>query len=342
MKPLSPVGRLLVASAAAIVVMWLLGFLGSLAAGPNGMLSACERQPRPIRLRLLVTAIAMSVGGCIAGKRFIGVAFALMCVLWLAIVLMLVRMAGPAQPGALAQILSYNGLQITLSMLAACAGAASRRVAAHATRRGARGVSRFRQPRMTGLGAPQAALFVALVVLWACSELWLAWKRRSQDRSRMRDAGTLRLLLVTVYACIGMRSGCRSGRPATSGTRRSAQPLFWAGLLLMAGGLALRFWAIRVLARFFTIDVNIQEGHELIRRGPYRWLRHPSYTGSLMTFLGFGLALGNVWSLLVLMAPVTLAFIWRMRVEERVLAEAFPDQYPDYARQTKRLIPFVW
>jgi protein-S-isoprenylcysteine O-methyltransferase len=110
----------------------------------------------------------------------------------------------------------------------------------------------------------------------------------------------------------------------------------------MAGGLALRFWAIRVLARFFTVDVNIQEGHELIRRGPYRLLRHPSYTGSLMTFLGFGLALGNGWSLLVLLAPVILAFVWRMRVEERVLAEAFPAQYPDYARQTKRLIPFVW
>ena len=61
-----------------------------------------------------------------------------------------------------------------------------------------------------------------------------------------------------------------------------------------------------------------------------------------MTFLGFGLALGNLWSLLVVMAPVTVAFVWRMRVEERVLAEAFPAQYPEYARQTKRLIPFIW
>ncbi len=185
-------------------------------------------------------------------------------------------------------------------------------------------------------------LFGALIAVWAASELWLGWTRRSQDRTRMRDRGTLRLLLVTVYLCIGLAVWLSYRATGRIGNENLRIPLFWAGLALMAGGLALRFWAIRVLARFFTVDVNIQEGHELIRRGPYRLLRHPSYTGSLMTFLGFGLALGNVWSLLVLLAPVIVAFVWRMRVEESVLAEAFPTQYPDYARRTKRLIPFVW
>lgn len=158
----------------------------------------------------------------------------------------------------------------------------------------------------------------------------------------MRDRGTLRLLLVTVYLCIGVAvwlSYRPEGHIDDAGIR---QTLLWIGLALMATGLALRLWAVRVLARFFTVDVTIREGHQLIRRGPYRLLRHPAYTGSLMTFLGFGLALGNVWSLLVVMAPVTIAFLWRMRVEERVLAEAFPGEYAEYARQTKRLIPFVW
>lgn len=192
------------------------------------------------------------------------------------------------------------------------------------------------------LGTQHGNIFVALIVVWACSELWLGWKRRSDDRSRSRDAGTLRLLLITVYACIGIAVWLSYQPAGHISNPAIRQPLFWIGVTLMATGLALRFWAIRVLARFFTVDVNIQEGHELIRRGPYKLLRHPSYTGSLMTFLGFGLALGSVWSLLVVMAPVTIAFIWRMRVEERVLSEAFPTQYPDYARQTKRLIPFVW
>lgn len=195
---------------------------------------------------------------------------------------------------------------------------------------------------MIGATTLAGNLFFVLVVIWALSEFWLGLKRRSEDRSRSRDRGTLRLLLVTVYVCIGLAVWLSYRPEGHIGNADIRQPLFWVGLLLMAGGLALRFWAIRVLARFFTIDVNIQPGHELIRRGPYRLLRHPSYTGSLMTFLGFGLALGNVWSLLVVMAPVTVAFLWRMRIEERVLAEAFPTQYPEYARQTKRLIPFVW
>ena len=195
---------------------------------------------------------------------------------------------------------------------------------------------------MIGIATLPGQLFGALTLVWASSELWLGWTRRSQDRSRMRDRGTLRLLLGTVYLCIGLAVWLSYQTAGRIGNDDLRIPLFCAGLALMAGGLALRFWAIRVLARFFTVDVNIQEGHELIRSGPYRLLRHPSYTGSLMTFLGFGLALGNVWSLLVLLAPVIFAFVWRMRVEERVLVEAFPMQYPDYARQTKRLIPFVW
>ncbi|MET0581885.1 MAG: isoprenylcysteine carboxylmethyltransferase family protein [Pseudoxanthomonas sp.] len=195
---------------------------------------------------------------------------------------------------------------------------------------------------MISTHGPAGTLFVALVAIWVLSEFWLGWKRRSNDRSRQRDRGTLRLLLATVYVCVGVAvliSFRPQGHIDNAGVRL---PLFWTGMLLMCAGLVLRFWAIRVLARFFTVDVNIQPGHELIRSGPYGLLRHPSYTGSLMTFLGFGLALGNVWSLLVVMAPVTVAFLWRMRIEEQALAEAFPTQYPEYARQTKRLIPFVW
>ncbi|MGV8931667.1 MAG: methyltransferase family protein [Luteimonas sp.] len=184
-------------------------------------------------------------------------------------------------------------------------------------------------------------LFPALCLVWALSEFWIGLSRRSGDAARTRDAGTLRLLLVTIYACVALAVWLGSVGQARF-PRDLRVPMWWLGIGLMLAGLPLRWWAIHVLSRYFTVDVNIQPDHQLIRSGPYRWLRHPSYTGALLTFYGFSLGFGNWLSLLVVVVPVTLAFLWRIRIEERVLAAAFPGHYPAYAAATRRLIPFVW
>jgi len=187
---------------------------------------------------------------------------------------------------------------------------------------------------------PINPLFLALCMLWFASEAWID-RRRSVDGARRGDAGTLRRLHLTIAASVAAAAGL-----AITGAWRfpaEAQAwLHWTGLALMLAGMALRWWAIRVLARQFTVDVSVRPDHELIRRGPYRLVRHPSYTGALLSFLGFALALGTWSSLLAVIAPVTLAFLHRIRVEEHVLAEAFPDAYPAYARATWRLLPFIW
>jgi len=183
-------------------------------------------------------------------------------------------------------------------------------------------------------------LFPALCLLWAASEAAILWRRRSGDSARTRDAGTLHLLVVVIGASVALAAGfdaldvARFPRPLQA-------PLWWLGIALMLAGMPLRWWSIRVLARHFTVDVAIRPDHELVRRGPYRLLRHPSYTGLLMAFLGFALCLGN-WLSLAAMLPVVLVLLWRIQVEERVLAAAFGDRYAAYARETKRLIPFVW
>ncbi len=184
-------------------------------------------------------------------------------------------------------------------------------------------------------------LFTALCVLWPLSEFWIGARHRSGKRSEVRDQGTLRLLLLTVYACIGIAVWL-SYRDLWAMPATWQRPLAIAGCALMATGMPLRWWSVRTLAQFFTIDVAIREGHRIIRSGPYRLLRHPSYTGALMTFWGFGLALGHWSSLLVVALPITAALLWRIRIEERVLADAFPVDYPAYARETKRLIPYLW
>jgi protein-S-isoprenylcysteine O-methyltransferase len=187
---------------------------------------------------------------------------------------------------------------------------------------------------------PPATLFLALTATWVASEFWIG-RKRAHDRGKAHDRGSLQLLHVaiwgSVFAAVWMsRKGLGRFDDAL------LAPLFWGGCALMIAGMGFRWWAVRVLAAFFTVDVAIRDDHELIRNGPYRLLRHPSYTGSLATFYGFALALGSAWSLLLIVVVVTAAFLWRIRVEERALVSAFPQAYPAYARGTKRLIPFVW
>jgi len=185
------------------------------------------------------------------------------------------------------------------------------------------------------------SVFSALCLAWVTSELWIGWRKRSTDRARTRDAGTLRLLLVTIYACVAASAwlAARGVAPITLAWR---DPLLQVGVAMMIAGMLLRWWSIHVLARFFTVDVSLRSDHQLVRSGPYHRLRHPSYTGALMSFYGFAMGLGNWSSLAVLAVPVTLAFLWRIRIEERVLADAFPEQYPRYVQETKRLVPYLW
>lgn len=184
-----------------------------------------------------------------------------------------------------------------------------------------------------------ALLFVVLCLVWAGSQLWIG-RRRSGDPAKTRDRGTLNLLIVAILASLVAGSWLAWRDDGQLATRN--EPQLWSGMALMVAGLLLRWWSVRTLAQFFTVDIAIHPGQELIRRGPYRLLRHPSYTGALLTVVGFAIALGHLLAALVVVVPITAAFLWRIRIEERMLAEAFPEAYPAYARETKRLVPFVW
>jgi protein-S-isoprenylcysteine O-methyltransferase Ste14 len=117
---------------------------------------------------------------------------------------------------------------------------------------------------------------------------------------------------------------------------------FALGELLFIAGLALRFWAVLTLGRFFKITVSIQDHHTVIRSGPYRLLRHPSYTGLLVILLGLGLALETWLGLLAVIVLPLIGVLIRIRVEESVLIDALGQEYIFYASETRRLIPGVW
>ena len=110
---------------------------------------------------------------------------------------------------------------------------------------------------------------------------------------------------------------------------------------LMLGGVAFRWWAIATLGKFFTFDVAVQSGQKVVDTGPYRYIRHPSYTGTLMTQVGIGLALGNWAGMLALMVCMAIAYSYRISVEEQALVAALGEPYKQYMRRTRRIIPFL-
>jgi protein-S-isoprenylcysteine O-methyltransferase len=177
-----------------------------------------------------------------------------------------------------------------------------------------------------------------VVVSFPASEIVLAYlKRASRSGATARDRGSMQLMWAVITAAVFAAVFLTNYRRAA--IRLPAPALESAALVLLGGGLALRWAAILTLGRFFTPDVAVHQGHRLVASGPYRYLRHPSYTGLLAAFLGLGLFFGNWLSLAALMIPITLAVLHRVRIEEAVLLEALGPDYAEYRARTKRLIP---
>ena len=114
------------------------------------------------------------------------------------------------------------------------------------------------------------------------------------------------------------------------------------GLALLVAGTALRWAAIRALWSYFTVNVSILEGQRVVRQGLYGVVRHPSYTGLLLRYLGFGLAFANWVSAALVFLPLLCATVYRIRVEEEALREHFGEEYAAYASVTKRLVPGIY
>ncbi len=106
-------------------------------------------------------------------------------------------------------------------------------------------------------------------------------------------------------------------------------------------GVFVRQWAIAVLGRFFSLTVRVAEDHRVIDKGPYRLVRHPSYTGVLITFIGLSLAVQSLGALLVLLGVFVVSYGYRMRVEEKTLLSELGEDYANYMKRTKRLIPYI-
>ncbi len=186
-----------------------------------------------------------------------------------------------------------------------------------------------------------AFIFWTIFGLWLASETVTGSTKRVSGDAEARDRGSHALIIVLFLLGISLAFVLSFVLPqAAIPWHRKA--LFLAGTVLTILGIVFRRYAISVLGEFFTVDVAVHAKHTIVDTGPYRYIRHPSYTGSLLTQVGLGLALGNWASLLAVLICSGIAYTYRISVEEAALVAALGEPYRQYMRRTSRLIPFVF
>ncbi len=206
---------------------------------------------------------------------------------------------------------------------------------------------------------------IAAVVFPIAAELFATYAGRLRDES----AGRLRLLRGSLLEVLLLRRPGDVGGDADRRAKRLVIAAVWFGLVLafvlvknvpalrvgadtwatlLLGvaiaclGTLVRAWSILTLGTFFRRDVMVETGQAVIRKGPYRWLRHPSYTGTLVNTFGLALAFGSWVGAVLAVTIATLGHLPRIRVEEAELRNGLGDAYVGYASTTARLVPGLW
>lgn len=186
-----------------------------------------------------------------------------------------------------------------------------------------------------------ALLLRLLYVIWILGELALLVRSLSRSGARTRDRGSFLVVFASIFAGLTLGNALASSAPGAA-VRAGHDAVVYGALAVMAAGMALRFTAVIVLGRFFTLVVMTGGGQHVVESGPYRWLRHPSYTGALLTIAGVLLASTANWLALAGLLPVLAGVLYRIRVEERALSDELGEPYRAYMRRTRRLVPFIY
>lgn len=178
-----------------------------------------------------------------------------------------------------------------------------------------------------------AALKIAILVAWVVFLIyWLlsaAGAKKGTRTRRIRPPGLLIVIVWFVLDRVFKANGLAVHDPILQA----------AGTILLAAGLGLAVWARVHLGRNWGMPMTQKDEPELVTSGPYRFVRHPIYSGILLALLGTSLATNIYW--LIALAMMGAYFVYSARVEERLMASSFPTAYQSYRAKTKMLVPFV-
>lgn len=192
-------------------------------------------------------------------------------------------------------------------------------------------------------GRPELILhFKSVALIIAAASLWLSQPAfSSQDTKRDKSSDRFSILVILISSSVSVVASVVEWAYANDAQEYSRTATL-VGALLLVCGIAVRVWAIQTLGKHFTATATITENHQLVKSGPYRFVRHPSYLGAFMAIVGCPVFLNAGWATVIAALSMTIAYYIRIGVEEKMLSSYFGEQYKEYTKQTKRIIPFVW
>jgi protein-S-isoprenylcysteine O-methyltransferase Ste14 len=183
-------------------------------------------------------------------------------------------------------------------------------------------------------------IILLVSAVWLGSEIILTRIKHSQAEDAQLDKSSIRVLWITIVISVNL--GILIGLQRIGHFEFGSRFFPIAGITLIICGLFVRWFAILSLKNQFTVDVSIRKDHRMVKKGIYRFVRHPAYTGSLLSFFGLGLCFSNYLSMVIISVPVCAAFLHRVRIEEEALIRAFGSEYLDYRASTNRFLPGIY
>ena len=179
-------------------------------------------------------------------------------------------------------------------------------------------------------------------IAWIGYEVWLVYRDRKHNKGGTQiDRGSRYLNFTSLILGIS-GAAILSGVPAFFFPGGRTEIIFWVGISVMLAGFALRIWSVTTLGGSFRTTIETHAGQKVVKSGPYKLIRHPSYSGLLLMCCGYGLAVQNWLSLAFAVVPPLLALLYRIHVEEIALRASMGPEYQDYQKHTKKIIPWVW
>lgn len=188
-----------------------------------------------------------------------------------------------------------------------------------------------------------AGIFLAACLVWNVPEWIGTFRQRAQEARRdaaVQDRGSMILLIVLLWSGVAVSFVLAELFPAAALSWQRTI-FFSIGISFILLGVALRWYSIRILGRYFTRDVAVSADQKVVQDGPYRYIRHPAYSGTFLTMLGVGLALTNWASLVILLLCVFAGHLYRVTIEENALLQTIGQPYAEYMQRTKRFIPWI-